>query len=149
MKFTLNSKNLLQALFIVVIGFLLFNLAFILLAVILNGITMVTHDPAQNNDLGYLIFLIVLLIFSWVVFQTKLSILIKASFLTMPVMSVMVMIGVLMFGQPSWLLYGVEGFILGLIFAFLRQMKQPWQYTFAVLYCAVIGLIITLFNIEI
>ena len=59
MKFTLNSKNLLQALFIVVIGFLLFNLAFILLALILNGISMVTQDPVQNNDLGYLIFLIV------------------------------------------------------------------------------------------
>ncbi len=149
MKFTLNSKNLLQALFIVVIGFLLFNLAFILLALILNGISMVTQDPVQNNDLGYLIFLIVLLILSWVLFQTKLSILIKASFLTMPVMSVLVMIGVLMFGQPSWLLYGVEGLIIGLILVFLRQMKQPWQYTFAVLYCTVIGLIITLFNIEI
>jgi hypothetical protein len=134
MKFTLNSKNLLQALFIVVIGFLLFNLAFILLALILNGISMVTQNPVQNNDLGYLIFLIVLLVLSWVLFQTKLSILIKASFLTMPVMSVLVMIGILMFGQPSWLLYGVEGLIIGLILVFLRQMKQPWQYTFAVLY---------------
>lgn len=149
MKSTFATRNFLQALFIMLIGFLLFNLAFILVAAILSGISMITHDPAQNNTLGFMIFMILLIVMTWFIFQTKLSVLLKASFFTMPVMSVIVMVGVLLFGQERWVLFGVEGFIIGLILYFLRLKRLSWQYTFALAYCVLLGIIISLFNVQI
>lgn len=148
MKRPALTKALVEAVLIVLIGFVLFNVAFMGVAAIIGLIGWITQDPTQPNDLGYLIFLILLLIMTLLVFRSKLTVLIKASFLCMPVMSIMVMIGVVLNGQLM-LIFGLVGLLIGSLLGYLRMRKAPWQYTFSVLYCLSLGLIIVVFNVQI
>jgi len=142
------QRKILEALGIVLIGFALFNVAFMMFASILSLVMMITKTSIQNNGLGFAIFLLILAILTILVFRSKLNILLKAGYLCMPVMSVLVMLGIV-FYQYQWLVYGSVGLFIGILLGYLRMMKQPWQYQFSVLYCTALGLIIALFNIQI
>lgn len=141
-------KKLIEAILIILIGFVLFNVAFMGVAAIIGLIGWITQNPTQPNELGYLIFLVLLLILTFLVFRSKLSVLIKAAFLSMPVMSIMVMIGVV-FNDQLILVFGLVGLLIGALLGYLRVRKAPWQYTFSVLYCLALGIIIVLFNVQI
>lgn len=117
-------------------------------AAILGLIMMIAKTSIQNNGLGFVVFLVILAILTLLVFRSKLNIIIKAGYLCMPVMSVLVLLGIL-FYQHQWLVFGFSGLFIGVLLGYLRVMKQPWQYVFSVLYCTALGLIITLFNIQI
>ncbi len=148
MKRPAYIQTLIEAILIILIGFVLFNVAFMGVAAIIGLIGWITQNPTQPNELGSLIFLVLLLILTFLVFKSKLSVLIKAAFLSMPVMSVMVMIGVVFNGQLI-LVFGLVGLLLGTLLGSLRLRKAPWQYTFSVLYCLALGIIIVLFNVQI
>lgn len=142
------KKKILEALGIVVIGFALFNVAFMMVAGILGLIMMIAKTPIQNNALGFAIYMVILAVLTVLVFRSKQSRLIKAAYLCMPVMSVLVMIGIL-FYQNQWLVFGLAGLFIGILLGTIRVLKQPWQYTFSVLYCTSLGLMIAILNIQI
>jgi len=142
------KKKVLLGIGIILMGFALFNVAFLMVATILGLIGSISGNPMQDNALGFILLLAVEAGFSFLVLRSKLSHTIKAGFLCMPVMSVIVVIGVLLNTQPM-LLYGLEGLFIGLTLGFLWIRKLPWQYAFAVLYCVVLGLIVVLFNVQI
>ena len=141
-------KKILEALGIAVIGFILFNVAFMMFAAILGIIMMIAKTSIQNNGLGFAIFLLILVILTILVFRSKLNIILKAGYLCMPVMSVLVMLGVY-FNKNQLMVFGFAGLFIGVLFCYLRVMKQPWQYLFSVLYCTALGLIISIFNVQI
>ena len=141
-------RNVLEAIGIAVIGFVFFNVAFAMFAGILGLIKLIANTSIQNNTLGFIIFLLVLIILSVLIFRSKLNIILKAGYLCMPVMSVLVMLGIL-FYQNQWFVFGFAVLFIGGLLSYLRMMKLPWQYLFSVLYCTALGIIIVIFNIQI
>ena len=137
-------KKILEAIGIAVIGFALFNVAFMMFAGILGLITLITNTPAQNNTLGFVLFMLVLAGLTILVFRSKLSVSLKAGYLCMPVMTVLVMFGVL-FYQNQILVFGLSGLFIGILLGIYWVKKLPWQYLFSVLYCTALGIIRLLF----
>jgi len=141
-------KKILEALGIAVIGFVLFNVAFMMFAAIVGIIMMIAKTSIQNNGLGFLIFILILLILTTLVFRSKLNIILKSGYLCMPVMSGLVILGIL-FNKNQLMVFGFAGLFIGVLLGYLWIKKQPWQYLFSVLYCTALGLIISIFNIQI
>lgn len=145
------NKNVLSVLTIVVGSFILFNIAFLLTALVVKAsmsILVMTHNAAAPV-LSKVISLIVILLISWVIFKSRLNTLVKATFLTIPLMVVLVMVVIALYGQ-SKLLTAVVGFaIISAVLLFLKKKKLSWQYYFATFYVAIFGLCILFFNIQI
>lgn len=145
------QKNALSVFVIVIGGFILFNVAFILAALVINGLMSIMGIPenAAPPELSKIIYLILILLISSVVFKSKLNTLVKATFLTMPLMVTLVMIGILLYEQSKMLNVVIGTAIICLVLLYLRKKKLSWQYYFAVFYVAILALCIIFFNIQI
>lgn len=136
--------NLLNALVIIGGGFILFNGAFMLAALVINSTA-----GLFGRELGSLLFLgLILLIFGGVAIS-KFNDTIKATFFTMPLMTILVMIGIWFYQRPLWVPIGVSALVLSLATGFVYFKKLGWQYYFAIVYVAVLGLYIVLMGVEI
>ncbi|NTW96205.1 MAG: hypothetical protein HGB31_06260 [Erysipelotrichaceae bacterium] len=148
MKISGSMKKVLEILFIVLAGFVLFNVAFIMAALVIQGLGFLSQSETQNPRLG-MIFGLILLGLSWFILRSRLSTLVKATYFTMPLMSMIVVLGVLMNGLQLWMILACEGLLIGVVFGFIRMKRLAWEYHFATLYCTVIGISIIIFNIQI
>ncbi|MDD2494619.1 MAG: hypothetical protein PHE29_05445 [Tissierellia bacterium] len=151
MKLKTWQKNILSALVIVVGGFILFNLAFLLAAFVINGLMSIMGMPenATPPALGKVLYIIIIAIISWIIFISKFNIFIKATFLTLPLMIALVMVGIALYGQSKLLIIAIGAIIISAVILYLRKKKLPWQYYFATFYDAVLALCIIFFNIQI
>lgn len=149
MKISGSMKKVLEILFIVLAGFVLFNVAFIMAALVIQGLGFLSQSETQNPRLGMMIFGLILLGLSWFILRSRLSTLVKATYFTMPLMSMIVVLGVLMNGLQLWMILACEGLLIGVVFGFIRMKRLAWEYHFATLYCTVIGISIIIFNIQI
>lgn len=151
MQLKIWQKNMISVLVIVGVGFILFNVAFLLAALVLNGTNrMLGAGPQASPPLvGFGIYLVLILLLSWIVFRSKLSDVVKATFLTMPLMVVLMIIGTRIFEQSKWLIGGIGAVIVGAVLFYLYQKKLPWQYYFATFYVGVLALFIMLTGMEI
>jgi len=151
MKLKIWQKNLLSAIVIMAVGFILFNAAFLLAALVLNGF-MILLGSNQNTAppfVGRAAYFILILLISWLVFRSKLNDLIKASFLTMPLMVVLVMGGIGLYTQPKWIVAGAGALVIGAVILYLYKKRLPWLYYFATIFVAATALCVMLFNVEI
>jgi len=151
MKLKPYQKNILSALVIIIGGFILFNIAFLLAALVINA-TMRVLGMAQHEApsmVGRVLFLILIILSSWFVFRSKLKDLIKATFLTMPLMVVLVMAGISLYQQAKWMVAGTGAVIIFAVLYYLYKKKLSWLYYFSTLYVAVVALCVMLFNVEI
>jgi hypothetical protein len=151
MKLKIWHKNILSSFVIMLGGFILFNVAFLLAAFVISTSQRIIGMPqnAAPNLLSRALYLVLIFIISWFVLKSKLYTLAKATYLTMPLMVVLVMLGLLLYQQPKSLIAIIGALIISVILLYLYKKKLPWQYYFAALYVAVLGLCIMLFNIEI
>lgn len=155
MKLKPWQKIVLSALVIVVGGFLLFNTAFSLAALVsmvcnfLVGALSQTDDFALNPMFWGGLFVLIILVVSWFVLRTKWNVLVKATYLTMPLMVVLIFTGILLFEQPAWVPVAVGAAIVCAVLFFLYKKKLPWQYYFAVLYTGALALYVALAGVEI
>lgn len=103
MELKLWQKNLLSIISIVIGGFILFNLAFILTALVVRATMLVIRVPQNMHPpyIGRYITVILILIMSYFIFRSRLNDIIKATFLTMPLMVVLVIAGISLCGQPQ------------------------------------------------
>jgi hypothetical protein len=145
------QQNVLSAIVIIVAGYILFNLAFLLAALVINGITLLTGGSFEQAPKPYAtgVYLLLIAVISWLVFRSKLSHLVKATYMTMPLMVALVYTGILLYQQPMWVPIGVGAVIVGAVLFFIYRRKLPWLYYFATLYVAAMGLFIVLGGIEI
>ena len=151
MKLKPYQKNILTALVIIIGGFALFNIAFLLAALVINA-TMRVLGMAQHEApsmVGRVLFLILIILSSWFVFRSKLKDLIKATFLTMPLMVVLVMAGISLYQQARWMVGGIGAVIIFAVLYYLYKKKLSWLYYFSTLYVAIVALCVMLFNVEI
>lgn len=149
-------KNVLFALAVAVFGFVLLNLAFLFAAVFQKFIDILariffvseTEAPQWYFILRHLLFVVVILLITWLVFRTKLQPIYKAIFMTVPIAVVYVTIGLLLYEMPVFL-YVICGLItVGLLYYFIRN-KKSWLYSYTVILVAVALLIMTLTGAEI
>ena len=151
MKLKGYQKNILSVIVIAVGGFILFNVAFLLLAFVTNAVMSVL-SMSQNEAphvAGRILYLIIIFLISWVVLRSRLNQVVKATFFTMPLMVVLVLLGLSLYSQPKWLIFGAGAIIISTVFLYLYKKKLPWLYYFAALYDTALALCIMLFNIDI
>ncbi len=151
MKLKQWQKNLLSILVIIVGGFILFNLAFILTALVVRATMLVMKVPENMPPpyIGRYITLILILIMSYMVFRSHLNDTIKATFLTMPLMVILVMIGISLYGQAQWVIYGVGALVIIAVILYLYKKKVSWLYYFATFYVAALGIYIMISGMDI
>lgn len=146
-----SLKNLMSILVIVLGGFVLFNLAFILAALFINGamrIVGTTNSPLPHF-FSRVLYLVVIFLISLGVFKSKANTLVKATYLTMPLMIILVFLGMVLYGQPILLIIAICGLIISMVLLYLYKKNLSWHYYFATLYVAILGLCIMIFNIQI
>jgi hypothetical protein len=151
MELKVWQKNVLSLIVIVGVGFILFNVAFVLAALVINGTSrMLGADPQAAPPLvGMAIYLVLILLLSWFVFRSKLNDLVKATFLTMPLMVILMMVGVRIYQQSQWIIVGIGAAIVGAVIVYLYSKKLSWHYYFATVYVALLALMIMLTGMEI
>ncbi len=155
MKLKLWQKNILSALVIMVGGFILFNVAF-MLAFLVNtayGFAIRSFvDGTENanfvHSLWHYIFIIIVLVISWFVLRSKLNDLAKATYLTMPVAVVLTEVGLQLFEMQALVWVVGAAIVLAVLF-YLYKTKRSWMYYFATLYAAAVMAIVVLAGIEI
>lgn len=151
MKLGLNQKNLLSVLVIIIGGFVFFTMAFLLYALVMN-VTMSALKMTQNEAppiIGRLLYLFLIFLISWIVFRSRLNSLIKATFLTMPLMVILVMIGIILYQQSKWMITIIGAVVICGVLTYLYRKKLSWQYYFSTFYVVVLALYIVLFNVQI
>lgn len=151
MKLKAWQKNILSMVVVVVGGFILFNLAFILTALVVRATMLVMKVPENMPPpyIGRYITVVLILIMSYMVFRSRLNDTIKATFLTMPLMVILVMIGLSLYGQAQWIIYAVGAVVTFAVIFYLYKKKLSWLYYFSTLYVAVLGLYIMISGMDI
>jgi len=151
MERKLYQKNILSVLVIIVGGFILFNLAFLLAAFVINT-TIRVLGMAQNEAppiVGRVLYLLLIFLISWLVFRSRLNDIIKATFLTMPLMVILVMVGISLYQQSKWMIAGMGAVIICAVLSYFYKKKLSWLYYFSTFYVVVLALCVMLFNVQI
>ncbi|RPJ63459.1 MAG: hypothetical protein EHM12_02265 [Dehalococcoidia bacterium] len=141
-------KNILSALAVAVLGFILLNITFLLNFLLFKLIDLsLPHELVSAFQwfpmVRHALFLVIIMLVSWAVLRSKLSTLYKAIYLIVPVAVVIVSIGIFMYQWPpaAYLVAGI--FTAGILF-YLYCMRQPWLYYYAVLLVALTLMVFTL-----
>lgn len=112
-------KNILFALAVAIFGFILLNITFILDFLYQSLVDWVVKlfTPIDINmvwhwyaPLKHIVFVIIIGLISWYIFRSKLGMLYKAIFMTVPLAVVFVTIGMFLYPWP-WVVYLVGFFI--------------------------------------
>lgn len=142
-------KPALSMVCIIVGGFILFNVAFMLVALVMKALAYM--DGAQGMPPAYGRIIVVLLIFviSWFIFRSKLNDLIKATYLTMPLMVILVMIGIYSFQLSQLVVYVLGGIVVAALLYYIYKKKLSWLYYFATAYVVAVALFVMITGIEI
>lgn len=144
-------KNILSCLVISTGGFVLFNLAFLLAAFVIKT-TMYVMEISENEAppvISKAIFLFLVLLISWIILKSRFHTLIKATFLTMPLMVTLIFAGIQFYQQSIWVIIGIGTVIIGLILFYLYKNKLSWLYYFSTIFVAVLALFVALFRVQI
>jgi len=151
MKLKLYQKNILSVLVIVVGGFILFNVAFLLAAIVINA-TMSVLGMTQNEAppmVGSVLYMLLFFLISWFVFRSQLVDIIKATFLTMPLVVILAMVGISLYHQSKWVIAGVGTMIISAVLYYLYKKKLSWLYYFSTFYVVMVALFVMLFNVQV
>ncbi len=137
-------------------GYLLFNVAFIAFALVVNTTMQIAGQPDNEAPralfrlLGYAaIGLLDYLGLRLVSDHGQSKHTLRATLLTMPLMVLLVSIGITLYQQTDGIVLAVGGAVILAALIYLYVKKLPWMYWFAVFYVAVVGVIIVVKDIEI
>lgn len=151
MKLKLYQKNILSVLVIVVGGFILFNLAFLLTAFVTNAICNFSGIGQFRpvHIIGRGLSLLLILLISWFVLRSDMNDIMKATFLTMPLMVILVIIGISLYQQSNWIIVGMGAVVICAVILYLHKKKFFWLYYFSTFYVAGLALYILFSGMDI
>ena len=146
-------KNILSALAVPFFGFALWNVIFMLFALLVRVVLLfLPVDFVRTSSwfmpLMLILFDIAILALSWFIFRLGLPDLMKAVYATVPLAVIFVSIGIFTFPWSA-LAYGLNGFVFGMIIGYLYYAKKPWIYLYTTVFVAGTLLIFTLLGGEI
>jgi len=146
-------KNILSAVAVAGFGFVLLNLTFILYALLARfvelfiptdfGMTRPWFYPAQHA-----LFMVIIGLISWLVFRSKLGVLYKAIYMTVPLAVAFVTIGMFLYRWPI-VAYSLGGLLGAGVLYYFHHTKQPWLYYYTLVLVGLAMLIAGLLGIEI
>ena len=152
MKLKNWQRNSLSVIIIIVGGFILWNVTFLLAALVMQVYRFLIGSFEQEGSAmaWKYAYLIVVLLISWFVFRTKrFNTIVKSTYLTMPLMVMLILAGVQFYQQPKWVPISVGALITLSVFLSLHKMKLSWHYYFASIYTAAMALYVVLADIQI
>lgn len=137
-------KNILDALLVAVLGFLMLNLTFVVYAGAYNLASRVMRlaggegpgfaevGPPQILRIALALLIILL---SWLVLRSKLNVILKAAFLMVPVATALVTLGIYFYETPV-LVYLSGGLVCAGVLLWLIRKKWHWLYMYSVMLVA-------------
>jgi len=150
-------KNVLTALLVAVLGFILLNLTFVFDA-LYQGLVRAIIRPFSPEDIEMSVkwyppllhwsFVVVIGIISWFVFKSKISTFWKAVYLCVPVAVVMATIGLSLADWPI-VVYALSVLFSGSFLYYFITNKKPWLYSFSVIFVSLALLLMMLTGVEI
>lgn len=155
MKLKIWQRNGLSAVIIAVGGIALYFLMFLLLTLFThtgNALTRLISGEdniAINMTVWRDAFFLILLVASWLIFRSKFSDLIKATFLNAPLMVLFVIIGLSLYERPQWLILGIGAAIALVVLLYMYIKKLSWMYFFATLFTTGVAAYVVLAGVEI
>ncbi|MCF6464452.1 hypothetical protein [Clostridium sp. Cult2] len=155
MKLKTWQKNILYMFVIVGVGFILFNLAFILAGLVRMVYSMIVMRFVTDFDNARLIpfswhyvYIIFVLLLSWFVLTRPLKDLTKATYFTMPLIVVLTEVGVQFYRWPV-LVWVIGAIIVGAVIFYLNKTKRSWLYYFATFYVVLVEIFVMLSGMDI
>lgn len=136
-------------------GFVLFNVAFVMLGILANGFEILsdTSGEALREMLMIAVFvgLVVAcaIIAKFTLSKEQFKHTLFATLLTLPLMTALVMVGITLYGQSDLVILLVGGAIIIPTLWLMIKKRADWTYLFAVFYVTCLGIIIMIFNIDI
>ncbi len=148
-----HVKNILAALAVAVFGFILLNLTFLFDWAVQSFIRRLF--PANDNmamqwlpPAKHIIFLIIIAFLSWLVFKSKLRMIFKAIYSTVPAAVTFVTVGICFYQWPI-ISYSINILIYAGTILYLYRTKKSWLYYYSVTLVAVSLLVMGIFGMEI
>ena len=121
-------------------GFLLFNLGFLVFALIVNF----------SRLMGYLVIVgLSYLGLRLICGDSQLKHTLRATIITLPLMAFLIGIGIYLYGQSDFFILAVSGVVILLVLLYLYLKKLPWMYWFADLYVSLLGALVMIMDIDI
>jgi hypothetical protein len=136
-------------------GFVLFSLAFVLLAFLVNGFEGFTDTTGEVSRemlqlAGYVAVAIAIAVAAkFLLTKEQLKHTLLASMFALLLMVVLVMIGIALYEQSDIIILLAGGLIIIPILILQYLKKANWTYMFATVYASGLGILVMLFNIEI
>lgn len=148
-------KNVLSAVAVAGFGFILLNLAFLLDALFQNMVVGFVRLFAPVDLMHSWItavlqalFALIISLTGWLVFRSKLGVLYKAIYTTVPMAVVLVTIAILLYRLPV-AIFSAGGLVSMAVLYYFYRTKQPWIYYYAVFLVTLALAIMALFGVEI
>lgn len=150
------QKNVLSALAIMIGGFVLFNVAFMMAALVNKTTFFLLSLLIRETDSGFeqwfflwhIFFLVIVLVLSFLILRLPVHDLIKAIYFTMPLAVVITEISVQLYPMQV-LVYAVNALVIAGVLAFLILKKKSWLYFYATGFVAVVMLVVGILGIDI
>lgn len=151
------AKNILSAAAVTIFGFILLNITFVvdflfqsLIDKIINLFTSTDINMAWRwfPPTKHAMFMVVIGLISWLIFRSKLGVLYKAIYMTVPLAVIFATIGMFL-GKWPMIAYPLGGlFSLGVLYYFYRT-KRSWLYYYTVILISLVMLLVSLLGVEI
>lgn len=136
-------------------GFVLFNVSFVILALLSNGLEVFADTTGEVSremlQLGGLVALVIAIAVAakFLVSKEQFKHTLLASMLALFLMIVLVMIGIALYEQSDIVILLAGGVVIIPILILLYIKKANWTYTFATIYASCLGILVMLFKIDI
>lgn len=136
-------------------GFVLFNVSFVILALLSNGLEVFADTTGEVSremlQLGGFVALVIAIAVAakFLVSKEQLKHTLLASMLALFLMIVLVMIGIALYEQSDIVILLAGGVVIIPILILLYMKKANWTYTFATIYASCLGILVMLFKIDI
>lgn len=137
-------------------GFLLFNLGFLVFALIVNFSMLFMKQPESaapsiiSRLMGYLVIVgLSYLGLRLIRGDSQIKHTLRATIITLPLMAFLIGIGIYLYGQSDFFILAVSGVVILLVLLYLYLKKLPWMYWFAVLYVSLLGALVMIMDIDI
>lgn len=149
-------KSILSALAVAISGFILLNLTFLfdfLFQSVVRGLLSLITPVDLNManwfpPLMHLMFLVIIGIISWFIFRSKLGLLYKATYMTVPLAVVFATLGIFFYQWPP-VVYALSTLFFICILYYLYKTKQPWLYYYTLILVGLVMLLVGIFAVEI